>query len=489
VATGLVLKRQLGRWETIAVSVGVMAPTLAMSLTGTGPAGLVGRAAPLVFLFAAIAVVPVAYGFVRLSREFASAGSVYRFVGGAIGPRTGFVAGWALLGTYFVFPPVSIAGVALFTSALLKTTGWAPGADWYWLAVAGWALIWVLAARGLRPTVRSLLAFEGVSLLLIFVLVVAIGIKLGTGHAPRGQRFSLDVARLPDGVPLATIALAATSGFLAFAGFESAGSLGEESLQPRRSIPRAIFTAVGLGGVVYVIAMSAQTLGYGTDAAGVKAFASAATPLNDLAEMYANHGLAAALDIGAVLSAVGAALGGVVVCSRMLLTMSRDRLAPSSLSRVSPSGTPQRAIAVEMVVAMGSLTAFRLAGAPVLHAFFYLATCGVLSLLAMYVITNVAAANHLSRTTGAGAVVLPVIGVVVAAYVIYRNVWPVPPSPFNVFPYLVAGWLLIAALVAIAVPAVAQRVSAGARRQIPAQPDSPDASMRSRDTGDFASSP
>src|SRR5207237_6371487 len=127
----LVLKRQLGRWETIAVSVGVMAPTLAMSLTGTGPAGLVGRAAPLVFLFAAIAVVPVAYGFVRISREFASAGSVYRFVGDATGPRTGFVAGWALLGTYFVFPPVSIAGVALFASALLKTTGWAPGADWY----------------------------------------------------------------------------------------------------------------------------------------------------------------------------------------------------------------------------------------------------------------------------------------------------------------------------------------------------------------------
>jgi amino acid transporter len=454
--------------ETIAVSVGVMAPTLAMSLTGTGPAGLVGRAAPLVFLFAAIAVVPVAYGFVRLSHEFASAGSVYRFVGGAIGPRSGFVAGWALLSTYFVFPPVSIAGVALFASAFLKTTGWAPGADWYWLALAGWALIWLLAARGIRPTVRSLLAFEGISLLLIAALVVVIGIKLGNGHAPRGQGFSFDIARLPPGVPIATVALAATSGFLAFAGFESAGSLGEESLQPQRSIPRAILIAVGLGGVVYVIAMSAQTLGYGTDAAGVKAFASAATPLNDLAEMYANHGLAAALDVGAVLSAIGAALGGVVVCSRMLLTLSRDRLAPAPLSRVSPSGTPQRALAVEMVVALAALTAFRLAGSPVLHAFFYLATCGVLSLLAMYVITNIAAANHLAGTTSARAIILPLVGVGVAGYVIYRNIWPVPPSPFNVFPYIVGGWLLAAAIVSVVVPAVAARVKAGTS-VIPAQ--------------------
>src|SRR5262249_4616323 len=157
---------------------------------------------------------------------------------------------------------------ALFGTAFLKTTGWAPGADWYWVALVGWAVIWLLAARGIRPTVRSLLAFEGVSLLLILALVIVIGIKLGTGHAPRGQGFSFDIVRLSPGRPVATIALAATSGFLAFAGFESAGSLGEESLQPQRSIPRAILIAVGLGGVVYVIAMSAQTLGYGTDAAG-----------------------------------------------------------------------------------------------------------------------------------------------------------------------------------------------------------------------------
>jgi amino acid transporter len=482
------LRRQLGKWETVAVSVGVMAPTLAMSLTGTGPAGLVGRAAPLVFLFAALAVLPVAYGFVRLSREFSSAGSVYGFVTAALGARTGFVAGWALLGTYFVFPPVSIAGVALFGSALLRTTGWAPGTDWYVLAVAGWALVWMLAARGLRPTVRSLLAFEGVSLLLILVLVLFIGIRLGIHDAPRGQHLSLDVARLPSGIPLSTIALAATAGFLAFAGFESAGSLGEESLAPRRSIPRAILIAVGLGGVVYVICMSAQTLGYGTDAVGVRMFGAAATPLNDLAEMYANHGLAAALDIGAVLSAVGAALGGVVVCSRLLLTFARDRLAPAALARVSPRGTPQRAIAVEMIVALAALTTFRIAGAPPLHAFFYLATCGVLSLLAMYMITNVAAANHLARTLGGRAVVLPAIGTAVAGYVLYRNIWPVPPAPYDVFPYLVAGWLLVAAVASLTVPAIAGRVRAGVG-SIATQPVAPSVPALATEPGDRAPRP
>src|SRR4051795_11767324 len=87
------LRRQLGTLQTVSVSVGVMAPTLAMSITGVQPARLIGRAAPLAFVFAAVGVALVAYGFVRLSSQFAGAGSVYAFVGSALGPRAGFLCG------------------------------------------------------------------------------------------------------------------------------------------------------------------------------------------------------------------------------------------------------------------------------------------------------------------------------------------------------------------------------------------------------------
>src|SRR5919205_4481212 len=94
------LRRQLGALQTVSVSVGVMAPTLAVSITGVQAAKLVGRAAPLAYVLAALGVGLVAYGFVRLSGVVAHAGSVYGFVGRALGPRAGFVAGWAMLGTY-----------------------------------------------------------------------------------------------------------------------------------------------------------------------------------------------------------------------------------------------------------------------------------------------------------------------------------------------------------------------------------------------------
>jgi amino acid transporter len=231
------LRRELRFAETASVSVGVMAPTLAMSVTGVAAAAALGRAAPLAFAVAALGVGLVAYGFVRLAGEFSHAGSVYAFVGNTLGPRPGFLAGWALLGTYLVFPPVSIMGVAVFGRAFLSTTGLASDADWYPLALAAWVVIWVLAARGVRPTTRSVLVFEVVSVCLILVLMGVIYWRLAAGTAPGGQALSGEAFVLPPGVGLSALALAATSGFLAFAGFESAGSLGEESIVPKQMIP------------------------------------------------------------------------------------------------------------------------------------------------------------------------------------------------------------------------------------------------------------
>ena len=458
------LHRELRFFETASVSVGVMAPTLAMSVTGVAAAAALGRAAPLAFAVAALGVGLVAYGFVRLAGEFSHAGSVYGFVGNTLGPRPGFLAGWALLGTYLVFPPVSIMGVAVFGRAFLATTGMVANADWYPLALATWAVIWVLAARGVRPTTRSVLAFEIVSVCLILALMGAIYWHLAAGTAPGGQRLSGSVFVLPHGAGASVLALAATSGFLAFAGFESAGSMGEESFAPTRAVPRAIMTAVAFGAVFYVACVTAQSLGFGASAAGVSAFRHSQAPLSDLAKRYVGSPLAALLDLGAVLSALGAGLGGVAVAARMLFSLGRDGIASSRLGGVSTAtGVPRRALATEMLIGLALLTAFRLAGTSALNVFFYLATIGTLSLLVMYVLTNVAAARHLGRRSP-WQVLVPAGGVLTAGFVLYHNVWPVPSPPYEYFPYLVLGWLLGGLVITVVVPGFSGKVSGGLER-------------------------
>src|SRR5205823_11533589 len=107
------LRRELRFWEAIAVSIGIMAPTAAMALNGVAPAGLVGRAVPLAFLFAAIAIGLISYSFVRLTTFFNHAGSTYGLAGVTLGPRAGFFAGWLLLATYTAFTAASTAEVGL----------------------------------------------------------------------------------------------------------------------------------------------------------------------------------------------------------------------------------------------------------------------------------------------------------------------------------------------------------------------------------------
>src|ERR1700761_1440455 len=117
------LRRKLRFWEAIAISIGIMAPTAAMALNGTAPAGLVGRAVPLAFLFAGIAVGLIAYSFLRLTTFFTHAGSTYALAGATLGPRAGFFAGWALLATYSLFIAANVAEVGLFATSFLSGAG------------------------------------------------------------------------------------------------------------------------------------------------------------------------------------------------------------------------------------------------------------------------------------------------------------------------------------------------------------------------------
>jgi len=456
------LRRQLGFLGTISLSVGVMAPTLAMSATGGQAARLIGRAAPLAFAFAAVGVALVAYGFVRLAGHFSHAGSVYAFTGLTLGPRAGFFSGWALLGTYLVFPTVSIMGIAIFGRAFLESTGLWSSPPWWPIALAGWAVVGVLASRGARTATRSLLVVEVVAVALILGLVGVILVKLATGDAPRDLGYTTAFLHIPHGVGISTVVFAASAGFLSFAGFEAAGSFGEESERPRTSIPRSLVVAIAFGAVFYVICMTAQTLGFGTDAAGVRAFGSSSAPLGDLARTYAGAPLADVIDLVAVFSAVGAGLGCASVAARMLYALGRDGVLRRELAGVSATGAPATALALELAISLALIVGFAAAGTTPQDAFFYLATIGILNLLVMYVVTNLGALRYLFlsgvRRAPAWEAALPVAGIGFAVYTLYKNVWPVPPHPFDLFPYMVAGWLGVGLSVAWAVPGLAERI-------------------------------
>src|SRR3954464_4265887 len=157
------LRRELRFWEAIALSIGIMAPTAAMALNGVAPAGLVGRAVPLAFLFAAIAIAFVSYAFIRLTRHFNHAGSAYALTGATLGPRAGFFTGWAQMGTYAAFTAASIAEVGLFGESFFDGAGIWHGPSWIVISLVAAALIAIAAYADVRITTRSLLVIEALS--------------------------------------------------------------------------------------------------------------------------------------------------------------------------------------------------------------------------------------------------------------------------------------------------------------------------------------
>src|SRR4051794_23531373 len=458
------LRRELRFWEAIAISIGIMAPTAAMALNGVAPAGLVGRAVPLAFLFAAVAIALISYAFVRLTRFFNHAGSAYALAGATLGPRAGFFGGWALLATYSCFIAANIAEIGLFGTSFLSGAGIWDNPSWILVSLIAAALVWFLAYGDVRVATRALLSFEGISVALIVIVVAVIFWKVIGGTAPNGQSFSLKPFVPASGTAVGAIAFASVFGLLSFGGFEGAAALGEETNNPRRNIPLAIAVAVGFCGVFYTIVMLAQSLGFGINEAGVKAFSTSSAPLGDLSKRYVGSAMEDAINFGATLSAFASCLGCAAGASRILFALGRDGFLTRKLGDASSrTGSPANALAVVMTFGLVVTILLRLNDTTAVNAFFYPGTAGVLAMLIAYFVIQIGAAKflHLERREPRWRVVIVALATAAIVYTFYKQVWPKPAYPYDLFPLIIGAWALLGAAITFAFPALTQRIGRG----------------------------
>jgi amino acid transporter len=444
------LRPQLGVIEAMALSVGIMAPTAAMALNGSLAASITGTAVALAFLGAVITIGLTSFSFIEFSRQFAHAGSVYVFNGKSFGARMGFLSAWALLLTYTAFTVASTAEVGLFFQTFLGIIG--VTIHWIFPALVAAALIWFLAHREVRLSTRMTLVVEGVSVLLILVLAAVI-LARGGAHGLSFTPFQIPKAGL------SAVGLASVFAFLSFAGFEGAATLGEETGNPKRAIPRALIIAVLFTGSFYILISYTQAVGFGLDDNGVGAFAGSTSPLVDLAKTYLGTSMAVVISLGATVSAFASALGTGLAASRLLFALGRDGFGPSALGRVHPRyASPYMAVAVVMSIAIVfDLILVEQTGA---NVFAYAGTVGVLSLLLVYLATQVGAIKlfwGLGRWRGP-QLAIPVVAIAAIAYTLWSNLSPVPAAPLNYFPYGVLAWIVVGVVIVLVSPQLVTRI-------------------------------
>ena len=452
-------RRELNIWETIGISVALMAPSMAANINPQGTAGSVGRAVPLAFALATVGVLLISWTFVRLCQRFHHSGSVYGFVGATLGPRAGVVAGWALLGTYTFYGVVTSMAAGIFGSTFLDDVGlWNHPPTWAPFLIGGLALVgvWLLTVSPIRQGTRTLLIVEGVTVVLILIVCLIIFVKLATGNAPSGKGLTLSPFKVPPGTQTSALFLGVVFGFLSFAGFEAAATLGEEARQPRRDIPRAILGTAIFGGLYFVFVTWVEVMGFGADRAGMTKFAASGSLLGDLGTQYVGAWVGDLISLGAAVSAFGCALACAVGGSRLLFALSRDGVLPAGLARVSPGRRTPIAAASAVVLTMYVIIAFAglVLGAKPFDLFLYSGTIGTLILLVAYALATIGASRLVffsgEPRVARWQIVVPVLALLVIGYTLYRNVVPYPTGTAAWMPAVCAVWLLVAVVVVLA---------------------------------------
>ncbi|MFT3873897.1 MAG: APC family permease [Nocardioides sp.] len=463
-------KRKLKLWEALALSLGLMGPTLAMSGNGQGIVGTVGKSVPLVFLLGFIGVSMVAYGFIKLTQRYNHAGSAYALVGATIGPRAGFVAGFALLGTYSFFLICTAAVFGAFVNALLGH--WSAGAIGFGISALVCLVVNAyLNTRDTSQISRLLLAVEGIGIAGMLILIVVI---FGHGGAD-STGFDLSVFS-PKGVSVNSVLAAVVAAFLSWAGFEGCASLGEETDDPRRNIPRALFGSVLITGVLFVVVMFAQTIGFGTDAEGLAAFQGSGNTLGDLGDNYIAGWFGTLLIVTAVLSAFASNLSSVAAAARLMMALARDGFGPKMLSEVDAvHHAPRNAVWILSAVGILVNLVSWLTGWPdmgtgdaAIDSYFFFAVVGSVCLLFAYLLVEIAvfAADRRGLISVRPAeLIVPGVGAVLILIVIFYNVKDA--SGFAPA-YVAIAWVVVGGIIATTAQGLTTRIGASLARELDA---------------------
>lgn len=477
-------RRTLPLWVALALSVATVGPTLAMAGNGQGLVGMVGKAVPLVFVIGLVGVSLVGYSFVRLTRYLNHAGSAYALVGATVGPRAGFFSGFAMLGAYVGFSIGTLALTGAFANSLLAEAqrGTAHPYQLPWLVpvVVGAALSFVLTGRDARLLAKLLLGIEAVGIVAMVTLAVVIFAR--GGAKPTGVDFSAFSA---SGVSAAAVMGGVVAAFLCWAGFEACASMGEETADPQRNIPRALIGTLALTGVLFVVVMFAQTIGFGTDTAGLDAFAHSGNTLGELGNTYIGEWFSLLIILTATVGAFGCHMATAATSGRMLLAFSRDGLGPKSFARIHPAtGGPRRAtwFVVGVALAASLLCAATdwppsATGNRAIDTYFMFAVAGSVCLMVCYLMVEIAAIRFVNAARftvfhgGAGKIsgtALPAIGGLVILAAVWFSIKD--SASWSAAPLFGLYWCAAGLAIAIAAARIAKRVGAAlaAELEIPA---------------------
>jgi len=238
----------------------------------------------------------------------------------------------------------------------------------------------------------------------------------------------------------------------AISGWDAAAPTAEESEDPKRNVPRGVIGCILILGAFLFIVSWGQITGWGTD--HLNSFAnSPELPAFVLGHKYWGGAWVIVL-IALLNSAIAVAIATTNAATRFIYGMARTGVLPRQLTSVHPKyRTPTTAIAFQTVVniclglilpiAVGVANVYNITG-----------TWFTFALAPVYAAANVGLfyyvrKNHPGDFNWFRHVIVPLIGTIALACVVYYSLNPLPAWPIKLAPLVVVLWLALGVVMLI----------------------------------------
>jgi amino acid transporter len=428
-----------------------IAPAIAAFFFTQTLVGFAGGQAPLAYLIGLVLVLLLGLCLVQLAQKFPSAGGYFTYVSATLGPRLGFLTGWM----FILYSPIvagpSLAVLGQIVEGELRTNYGLTWFHWWMVVVVGLPLVAQAGYAGMSVSIRTIVVVGAAE----FLIVLGLGISGLVNPGPGGfSVLPFTFSFNPGGIAtFSGLALAIVLTVQGLTGWEAAVPLAEETQNPRRNVPRAIMASIVIIGVMLVIVMWGQVIGWGTN--NLKTLVSS-SELPALVIAHRVWGPLWWLSLLAMITSVwGASLACQNVATRMWYRMGRAGVLPAAFGRVHPvRKTPTVAITTQLVLSI--LLGFALPWwmGPMNFFVFSLGFVLVLAVILIYIVANVGVVKYYwSSAPGEFNwllhFVFPVGTSAILIYSIYASFVPTPAPPNNWSPVVVAVWLLLGIIILV----------------------------------------
>lgn len=367
------------------------------SLRWIATAAGIGPSAITVWVLAGLAFfVPLAFCVLELSSRYPDEGGIYVWSKRAFGGQAGFLTGW----TYWASNLPYLPSMLYFGAANLLFVG---GPDWQPLAASpayfltasllGLALAVAVNVVGLEVG-KWLHNLGALGQWLPAVLLIGLGAVAASRFGPAT---SFTAAELVPSAGLKDLIFWSTIAF-AFAGMETASSLGGEIRDPRRTVPKALILAAVAITSVYVLGTVALLIAL--PAGEVSGLAGILQAIDAVARKVGIAGVVPWVAGLVALGALGAVGAWFAATARMPFVAGLDRYLPPAFGRLHPRwGTPATSLLVQAAIA-AVICLLGQAGTTVKGAYEVLVSLGIIAYFIPYLFLFAATIRLQSEPAG-----------------------------------------------------------------------------------------